>query len=332
MAVRLSLGTGLILVLASLPPSALAEPLTLDLPQPAHQTAAPAVATGDLLLPSGPWSEGRVPGAYLSGRVSQTAWRIEQPLATADLMSRLRANVLAAGFTLTYECATTACGGFDFRYAIPVLPEPDMHVDLGDFRYLAARRTGEGVTLLVSRSTQAAYVQITLVGPQPAAPVAQAAATGNAGADASTLPDAQPAAGASQAEPSGNLVDRLLAQGSAPLDDLAFASGKADLQPGDYGSLAELAAWLMAHPDMTVVLVGHSDATGGAAGNLALSRARAQSARQALIALGVAADQVAADGVGFLAPRTTNLTEEGRARNRWVEVVLTSTQLPSATP
>ena len=48
--------------------------------------------------------------------------------------------------------------------------------------------------------------------------------------------------------------------------------------------------------------------------------------RQYLITkLGVSEDQVAARGIGFLAPRASNLTSEGRAQNRRVEVILTET-------
>jgi len=74
-----------------------------------------------------------------------------------------------------------------------------------------------------------------------------------------------------------------------------------------------------------VVLVGHTDASGALAPNIALSRARAQAVRAALVALGAKADQIGAEGAGYLAPRATNLTPEGRAQNRRVEVMLTPT-------
>lgn len=336
-------------LLAALAGGAGAQPLTLDLPQPAHQTVAPTSATGDLLLPSGPWAGGAIPGARLAGRVSRTVWRIDQPLATVDLMARLRADVLAAGFVPSFDCVTDTCGGFDFRYGLDVLPEPDMHVDLGDFRFLSARRGDEGLTLLVSRSNDAAYVQIALVAPQAAAPTAMADASAAAGADANarstgaasaggvgTISVTEPAATPPAAPPpptddAAVLGDLLQSQGHAVLEGLAFDPGRADLAPGDYAALDALAAWLLAHPDLTVALVGHTDATGGLAGNIGLSRARAQSVRAALIALGVPPGQMTAEGMGYLAPRATNLTPEGQAQNRRVEVVLTSTQLPSAT-
>ena len=76
------------------------------------------------------------------------------------------------------------------------------------------------------------------------------------------------------------------------------------------------------------MLVGHTDASGGFEANLRLSRLRAESVRQALLSIqGVVPDQVQAEGIGPLAPRVTNLTEEGRRQNRWVEVMVTSTEL-----
>lgn len=74
--------------------------------------------------------------------------------------------------------------------------------------------------------------------------------------------------------------------------------------------------------------VGDTDNSGGLEANIALSKKRAQAVpRQALLqAQGVQDAQVTSEGVGPLAPRATNLTEEGRRKNRRVEAVLTSVQ------
>jgi len=71
-----------------------------------------------------------------------------------------------------------------------------------------------------------------------------------------------------------------------------------------------------------VVIVGHSDNQGTLDANLALSQRRAEAVRDALVSRGVAAERLDARGVGFLAPVASNATEEGRARNRRVELVL----------
>jgi OOP family OmpA-OmpF porin len=75
-----------------------------------------------------------------------------------------------------------------------------------------------------------------------------------------------------------------------------------------------------------VILVGHTDASGGLDGNIALSRKRAESVRQRMTdRYGIPAAQVDAQGVGYLSPRASNLSDTGRDQNRRVEVMMTST-------
>ena len=319
-----------------------AAPLTLEFPGPAQQTGQRREVLTSYRLATGPFAGGVVPAKPVEGALDQTAWRFPAPgLATLQLMEPLRAQVARAGFKIIYECASAECGGFDFRYGTEVLPEPDMHIDLGDFRYLAAGRDGadgpEYLSLIVSRAGDQGFVQLTQVGgkagPATDGPATDGPATAGlatdgvaSGTDAAeqTLPE--PEAPAQPVATGGDLGGRLQTTGALVLEDLLFASGKSALAAGDYASLAELAAWLRANPAALVTLVGHTDAAGGLDGNIALSRKRAESVRQRLIAqYDVVAAQVFAQGVGYLAPRDTNLTEAGQARNRRVEVMLTST-------
>lgn len=290
---------------------------TLSLPPSATRTAEDARARGSYELPVGPWQEGAIEALPIQGEVSRTAWRItDNRDPTLAILDGLRAQLKTEGFEVIFECDTDACGGFDFRFATEVLPEPQMHVDLGDFRVLSARRGTDGsadyVCLIVSRTTDSAYVQMTRVGEALDTPLPIAAARYE--------PEvAKPTEGA--------LADQLVASGKVVLGDLVFASGTTDLGAGPFASLADLSAWLKANPDKTIALVGHSDATGSLATNVALSRARAQSVLDRLATeYAVPRDQLAADGVGFLSPVASNLTEDGRTKNRRVEALITSTQ------
>jgi OOP family OmpA-OmpF porin len=114
--------------------------------------------------------------------------------------------------------------------------------------------------------------------------------------------------------------------GHVVLSDLDFVSGAVSLGNGPLASLDAVAAYLIANPSRQITFVGHTDATGPLDVNIALSRRRADAARSYVVARGVPADQVAADGVGFLSPRASNLTPAGREANRRVEAVLISTQ------
>jgi outer membrane protein OmpA-like peptidoglycan-associated protein len=72
---------------------------------------------------------------------------------------------------------------------------------------------------------------------------------------------------------------------------------------------------------MHVWVVGHTDSQGSAESNLALSNARAAAVVRALTGMGIAAARLAPYGAGPFAPVATNDTEQGRARNRRVELV-----------
>lgn len=299
--------------------------LPFQMPAGSDQRATQTADFGSLRLPSGAFDGASVPMVEPEGAVSETAWQVEDiTQGTLALLAPLRDQAEAAGFRTVFGCDTDGCGGFDFRYASPLLAEPGMHIDLGDFRYLLAKRSeaqGDAwLALWVSRSPNHGFVQASLVSPaDPPAPVAVDPPPAQ-GTAIGTVPPAATGDGAAMA---AELADH----GSLVLSDLAFETGKADLEPGDYPSLAGLAAYLAADPGRRVTLVGHSDTEGSADVNRALSAQRAQSVRRRLTdTLGVPPSQVEADGVGYLSPLTTNLTPEGRAQNRRVEVVLTSTR------
>lgn len=317
--------------------------LELAFPAAADTTAIRSEPLTSIRLPVGPYADGAIATQLAEGALEQRAFRIavERP-STLELMRGLREQLTARGYEVLFECETDACGGFDFRYGADVMPEPDMHVDLGDFRYLAARISGprgdEYLSLMVSRSTHEGFVQLTRIGPGVGAEPALTASSKSTlavpditavggGGTAFALAGAQTTP--RQTIPGLADLGKRLELGQAQvLEDLVFASGSSALAEGDYVSLTALAEWLRADATRKVALVGHTDASGSLAGNLSLSKLRAESVRQHLLfAHGVPPGQVVAEGVGYLAPRDTNQTEEGRTRNRRVEVMPTSTQL-----
>ena len=297
--------------------------LSLSFPGPAVQTVLKNAANDSFAIATGGFQQGRLASLQTEGAVRQRAWRvtIERP-STLDLMQSLRDQIIAAGYKVMFTCEADACGGFDFRFAINILPEPEMHVDLGDFRYLAAERSGpqgqEYLTLIVSRSPQDGFVQLTQIGGAASVSVAETV----------SQPAKTPSLPAPETPVPVGSVAQLLDQGlPAVLEDLDFPSGSGTLAAGDYASLRDLAAWLLRHPEKSALLVGHTDASGSMAANVALSKQRAASVRAVLVqSLGVPQGQIGSDGVGPLAPRSEDQTPEGRTRNRRVEVILTPTQ------
>ncbi len=296
----------------------------LSLPAPATRTFDQARALRPYALTIGPWQQGKMATLAVSGAVSVEAWRLPgKGGESGALMEMLARQLREAGFEPLFQCADDQCGGYDFRFAQEVVAEPLMHVDLGNFQYLAAQKQGEAgpeyVALLVSASPGAGFVQITRILPADAAASDIATDTVTSTMTDPTTADAPP--------PDAPVGAQLERKGHAVLSDLEFETGSSDLGPGPFASLAELASYLSDHPERRVALVGHSDAEGSLEVNVTLSKRRAASVRDRLIReYGLSPEQLTAEGVGFLSPLDSNLTEDGRSRNRRVEAVLISTR------
>jgi OOP family OmpA-OmpF porin len=110
--------------------------------------------------------------------------------------------------------------------------------------------------------------------------------------------------------------------GRVALYGILFDTSKADIKPESKAALDEIAKYLKANAGAKLHVVGHTDNLGGLESNLGLSRRRSE-AVVAILAkqYGIAANRLTANGVAHLAPVAVNTTEEGRAKNRRVELV-----------
>lgn len=288
-----------------------------DLPEGARRVGGDATDAGSHMVPAGPHAPGGTPRIAVEGSVARGAWRIDgTDLTTLQLIAPLRGQLAAAGYEILLDCAASACGGFDFRAATMQLRPPAMFVDVFDYRFVSARRGAPGadpdyVTLLASRVGADGYIEVIRVGPA-ALPVAAAA------------PEPAPAAPAAEAaEAPPSLAAQLEEVGRAVLWDLEFEPGSTRLGEGPFESLDALGAFLAANPRRRLLLVGHTDSTGGLEGNVAVSRGRAAAVRERLAGRhGVPAGQMESNGVGYMAPAASNATKAGREANRRVEAVL----------
>lgn len=99
-----------------------------------------------------------------------------------------------------------------------------------------------------------------------------------------------------------------------------FQSGRSVLLPQSYAVLSDVAASLVANPDVRIEIAGYTDNTGSLGLNLSLSQARAQAVRAYLASRGVAPARMVARGFGPNDPVAPNTTPAGRAQNRRVEL------------
>lgn len=103
--------------------------------------------------------------------------------------------------------------------------------------------------------------------------------------------------------------------------DIHFATGKAEILPESRPIIDEIVSLLKGRPAWRVGVEGHTDNTGTPALNKRLSEARAKAVADAIVAAGVRANRVEAVGFGQERPIADNRTEDGRAKNRRVEIV-----------
>ena len=276
---------------------------------PVQETFRKTARSDSFSLPIGPSKDGSTPTMAVHGETEHIAFRVETDAPTLDILTEIQKLLAAEGYAVLFRCHDRACGGFDFRAGLDVPTAPAMYVDLRNYHFIAAERLA-GVpdnyaAVLVSRSAAAGYVLMTF-------------ATGTAQGVRLKAPAA--AESITVSDSIGSLLD---ASGHAVLDTLEFASGSTDLEPGEYSELAELAQYLADNPASRVLLVGHTDATGSLESNIELSERRAESVLNRLIsAHSVDAERISAKGIGFLSPRASNSSAEGRKLNRRVEAVL----------
>jgi outer membrane protein OmpA-like peptidoglycan-associated protein len=100
-----------------------------------------------------------------------------------------------------------------------------------------------------------------------------------------------------------------------------FDTGKSDIKPESMPIIDQIAVLMKAHADLKISIEGHTDNVGTPASNKTLSEQRAKSVMNAVVQKGIAAGQLSAVGWGQDKPIADNRSEDGRAKNRRVEIV-----------
>ena len=113
----------------------------------------------------------------------------------------------------------------------------------------------------------------------------------------------------------------IAATGKAAVYGIYFDTGKSVVKPESTTALEEITKLMKQNGSLTLYIVGHTDNVGALDYNLKLSTDRADAVVKALIGRGIVASRLKGAGVGPYCPVASNHTEEGKAKNRRVELV-----------
>jgi outer membrane protein OmpA-like peptidoglycan-associated protein len=256
----------------------------------------------------------------VEGRVTRLVYTAPPERSSLEVLRNYEQELTKGGFQTLFTCGGTACspqsnGLTQLLYPLQrsqTLKGQDLPLVLTmaqDERYIAAKRTTpQGTTyasILVAKDTNPgvprtynkAVVLLEVV-------ETKAMDTGLVTVDAAAM------------------AKEIAQSGHVALYGIYFDTNKADLEPESEPALQEIAKLLAQDAGLKLLVVGHTDSVGGYDANIALSNRRAAAVLQELTTkYGVAAERLRAVGVGMAAPVASNDTDEGRAKNRRVELV-----------
>jgi OmpA-OmpF porin, OOP family len=230
----------------------------------------------------------------IEGATTKITYQNPAGRSAYEIFSNYQDALKKAGYQELFSCEAAACGQAMYWNQLNGLYASGT---LKDARNLTVRGRSNGKDYTVAMSVNSSFTIIHFV-------EHKAMESGLVAATAAEL-----AAG----------IDR---DGHISVYAIYFDTGKADLKPESNQALLEIAKLLGSRPDLKLHVVGHTDSTGVFASNMKLSNDRAASVVRALTTdHKIAAARLTAHGVGPLAPVATNTTDEGRAKNRRVDLV-----------
>jgi OmpA-OmpF porin, OOP family len=267
-----------------------------------------------LTVPTGPWDGNEVESAEsLEGEVMRMSYTFDDPETSTLRIKRSYLQELEArGFEILYSGSEGELSGGDGRlffvhasnlFERGVRDCCQLANRDRDIRYIAAR-SGDGNVLVGIAAFNARRVD----GPAVSLAVVTAA-------EMDDTMDHQPLT-------AGEMETGLVEQGRVAIQNILFAFDSDEILPESAEALATIAELMNERSDLSLLVVGHTDAIGDFDYNLRLSMDRASAVVDELVDRhGIARERLRAAGAGMMAPVTTNRTDDGRAENRRVELV-----------
>jgi len=232
----------------------------------------------------------------LEGSITRIAYYAPKGVSILEAQLNYENRMKESGFGMVFSCGSKECGGTNLSHSI----EQYIGLDAFNMRYAVAKKvTPKFEThVVVATSTDGSKITKTQV------IIIESAVMQDKMIDASAMAKA------------------ISETGSIAIYGIYFDSGKSVIKAESIPILKEIATLLKNQPSMKLIVVGHTDNQGSYSYNISLSKQRALSVvREMVKKYGIKATRLSDDGVGYLAPVASNRTEEGRAKNRRVQLV-----------
>lgn len=250
-----------------------------------------------------------VPGKSetLEGKTTRVSYEISKERSVLEVLRNYEIALKEKGFEILYKCSAKDCGGRAFNHTV-VPYWSGFAENYGKQRYFAAKRSdAKGdvyVAVYVVRNSSTGGPKRNLIYAQTDVIEIAKMDVGLEVVKASAMQKA------------------IQQAGHIALYGILFDLDSANIRDGSKPALAEIAKLLKGQPALKLFVVGHTDNQGKLDYNLALSQRRAASVIQHLVTNHkIQAVRLKAHGLGFLAPVATNRSDEGRQKNRRVELV-----------
>lgn len=255
----------------------------------------------------------------LEGSHTQIWYEAEGETSSTELLRNYQNELTAQGFTILYD-STKDPSAINWTNFLAPFADEKIKTNRSNYVFYAANPAGVRVaSAKLERPQGDVYVCLVAVEWASNEPIYKAKHGAYVAVDFIEL---KPMVQDMVLVSAGEMSKAFASTGRVALYGIFFDFNKADIKPESRPAVEEIAKLLKQEPDLKLHVVGHTDNAGGFDFNMGLSKRRAEAVVGALIReYGIAANRLTPNGVAYLAPVAANATEEGRAKNRRVELV-----------